>query len=103
MANYVCMYEIEIVESLRSGFTWDRKYRRRPALPVIFFKLFISEKKNFLFLKKKNFFFTKKDLETPYSGCPLALSRFLAKTLRVNKIAMKSFSKNLSFGIDFKL
>ena len=31
-----------------------------------------------------------------------ALSRFLAKTLRVNKIAMKSFSKNLSFGVDFK-
>ena len=32
------------------------------------------------------------------------LSRFLAKTLRVNKIAMKSFSeKNLSFGVDFKL
>ena len=30
-------------------------------------------------------------------------SRFLAKTLRVNKIAMKSFSKNLSFGVDFKL
>ena len=30
------------------------------------------------------------------------LSRFLAKSLRVNKIAMKSFS-NLSFGIDFKL
>ena len=31
------------------------------------------------------------------------LSRFLAKTLRVNKIAMKSFSKYLSFGVDFKL
>ena len=31
------------------------------------------------------------------------LSRFLAKTLRVNKIAMKSFSKNLSFAVDFKL
>ena len=31
------------------------------------------------------------------------LSTFLAKTLRVNKIAMKSFSKNLSFGVDFKL
>ena len=31
------------------------------------------------------------------------LSRFLAKTLRVNKIAMKNFSKNLSFGVDFKL
>ena len=30
------------------------------------------------------------------------LSRFLAETLRVNKIAMKSFS-NLSFGVDFKL
>ena len=30
------------------------------------------------------------------------LSRFLAKTLRVNKIAMKSFSKNLSLGFDFK-
>ena len=30
------------------------------------------------------------------------LSRFLAKTLRVNKIAMKSFSTNLSFGVDFK-
>ena len=32
------------------------------------------------------------------------LSRFLVKTLRVNKIAMKSFlKKNLSFGVDFKL
>ena len=31
------------------------------------------------------------------------LSRFLAKTLKVNKIPMKSFSKNLLFGIDFKL
>ena len=31
------------------------------------------------------------------------LSRFLAKTLRINKIAIKSFSKNLSFGVDFKL
>ena len=26
-----------------------------------------------------------------------------AKALRVNKIAMKSFPKNLSFGIDFKI
>ena len=33
----------------------------------------------------------------------LSLGRFLAKTLRVNKIAMKSFLKNLSFGVDFKL
>ena len=31
------------------------------------------------------------------------LSRFLAKTLGVNKIAMKSFTKHLSFGVDFKL
>ena len=31
------------------------------------------------------------------------LTRFLAKTLKVNKIAMKSFSKNLSFGVNFKL
>ena len=31
------------------------------------------------------------------------VSRFLTKTLRVNKIAMKSFSKNLLFGVDFKL
>ena len=31
------------------------------------------------------------------------LSRFLAKTLRENKIEMISFSKNLSFGVDFKL
>ena len=31
------------------------------------------------------------------------LSRFLAKTLRLKKIAMKSFSNNLSFGNDFKL
>ena len=30
-------------------------------------------------------------------------STFLAKTLRVNKIAMKSLSKNLQFGVDFKL
>ena len=33
----------------------------------------------------------------------LPLSRFLSKTLNVNKIATKSFSKNLSFGVDFKL
>ena len=32
-----------------------------------------------------------------------SLSKFLAKSQRVNKIAMKSFSKNLSFGVDFKL
>ena len=31
------------------------------------------------------------------------LSSLLAKTLRVNKIPMESFSKNLSFGVDFKL
>ena len=31
------------------------------------------------------------------------LSRYVAKTLRVNKISMKSFSKILSFGVDFKL
>ena len=31
------------------------------------------------------------------------LSRFLAKILKVNKIAVKSFLKNLSFGVDFKL
>ena len=31
------------------------------------------------------------------------LSIFLAKTLRVNKIVMKSFSNNLSFAVDFKL
>ena len=31
------------------------------------------------------------------------LSRFLAEILRVTEIAMKSFSKNLSFGADFKL
>ena len=31
------------------------------------------------------------------------LRRFLTKTLRVNKMAMKTFSKNLSFGVDFKL
>ena len=30
-------------------------------------------------------------------------SRFLAKTLRVNKIAMNSFLKNLSFGVDCKM
>ena len=29
--------------------------------------------------------------------------RFLAKTLRVNKPAMKRFLKNLSFGVDVKL
>ena len=32
-----------------------------------------------------------------------SLSSFLAKTLRVNKITVKSFSKNLYFGVDFKL
>ena len=32
-----------------------------------------------------------------------SLSRFLATTLRANKIAMKSFSKNLSFEVDLKL
>ena len=31
------------------------------------------------------------------------LSRFLAKTLRANKIVRKSFSKSLSIGVDFKL
>ena len=30
-------------------------------------------------------------------------ARFLAKTLRVNKPAMKKFPKNLSFGVDVKL
>ena len=33
----------------------------------------------------------------------LPLSRFLAKTLRVNKTAMKKFLKTLSFGVDVKL
>ena len=33
----------------------------------------------------------------------LALSRFLAKTLRVNKSALKKFLKNLSFGAGFEL
>ena len=33
----------------------------------------------------------------------LPLNRFLAKTLRLNKIAMKKFLKNLSFGINVKL
>ena len=33
----------------------------------------------------------------------LPLSRFLAKTLRVNKPAMKKFLENLSFGVDIKL
>ena len=33
----------------------------------------------------------------------LLLSRFLAKTLRVNKSAVKSFSKNLFFVVDLKL
>ena len=32
-----------------------------------------------------------------------ALSRFLAKTLRVNKPVMKKFLKNLSSGVDVKL
>ena len=31
------------------------------------------------------------------------ISRFLAKTLRVNKPAMKNFLKNLSLGVDVKL
>ena len=31
------------------------------------------------------------------------LRRFLAKTLRVIKIVMKKFLKNLLFGVDFKL
>ena len=35
--------------------------------------------------------------------CRFSFSRFLAKTLRENKIAMESFSKNLSFKIGFKL
>ena len=33
----------------------------------------------------------------------IPFSRFLAKTLRVNKPAMKKFLKILSFGIDVKL
>ena len=33
----------------------------------------------------------------------LFLSRFLTKTLRVNKPAMKQFLKNLSVGDDYKL
>ena len=46
------------------------------------------------------------DIKTKYEKVFLwrfPLSRFLAKILRVNKIAVKSFSKNLSFGVDFKL
>ena len=31
------------------------------------------------------------------------IGRFLEKTLRVNKKLPLSFSKNLSFGVDFKL
>ena len=48
----------------------------------------------------------RSDIKTKYKKIflrRLPLSRFLAKTLRVNKIAMKTFTKNLSFGIDFKL
>ena len=33
----------------------------------------------------------------------LLLSRFRAKTLRVNKPVMKKVLKNLSFGVDIKL
>ena len=33
----------------------------------------------------------------------LSLSRLLAKTLSINKIAMKNYSKNLSYEVDFKL
>ena len=45
------------------------------------------------------------DIETKYEIFlrRFPLSRFLAKTLKANKIAMKSFSKYLSFGVDFKL
>ena len=46
------------------------------------------------------------DIKTKYKKVFLRrfpLSKFLAKTLRVNKIAMKSFSKNLLFGVAFKL
>ena len=46
------------------------------------------------------------DIKTKYEkyffGDFLPLSRFLAKTLKVNKISMKNFS-NLSFGVDFEL
>ena len=33
----------------------------------------------------------------------LPLSRFLAKTLRVNRIAMQNLLNNMSFEVDFKL
>ena len=33
----------------------------------------------------------------------MPLSRFLAKTLRINKPAMKKFLKNLAFEVDVKL
>ena len=44
------------------------------------------------------------DIKTKYEKRRFPLSRFLAKNLRVNKIAMKSISKkNLLFEVDFKL
>ena len=34
---------------------------------------------------------------------PIRLRRFLRRTLRVNKPALKKFLKNLAFGVDVKL
>ena len=43
------------------------------------------------------------DLAVPVFHGRLPLRRFLAKTVKVNKIAMKKLLKKLSFGVDFKL
>ena len=51
--------------------------------------------------KESNEIKTKKEKKIFLRRFPL--SRFLSKTLKVNKPAMKKFLKNLSFGVDVKL
>ena len=48
----------------------------------------------------------KSDIKTKYKKYffrDFLSADFWTETLKVNNIAMKSFSKNLSFGVDFKL
>ena len=46
---------------------------------------------------------SKRNLKEKYSFGDFPVSRLLAKTLRVNKHAIKKFLKNLLFVVDFKL
>ena len=47
--------------------------------------------------------YPKSGIKSKYDKKYFSLSRFLAKTLRVNKPAMKEFPKNLAFGVNVKL